>query len=116
MDKLANISIFLDILDQFLCHLEERYPVFKSDLFLVKTSVGVLFMSYILPYSTQIENCQEEFFLNFENLVNKNTPNSNLMHAMKIRGIWRAKDTTDIDKAQIWIYFKKLLKVGKRVI
>lgn len=127
MDKLTSIKIFTNILYEFLDYLHEKYPEFSSDIYLTKTSVTMLvsnnprlvveqFMSYILPYSKQIVNCEEEFFLNFDNLINQDTPSNNIMFAMKIKKIWSDKQTTETDKARIWVFFKKLLKVGKRVI
>jgi len=127
MSQIKEIKVFLDILNQFIVHLETRYPEFKSDLYLTKVSIDLLekinprlvveqFMENVLPYSTQIENCQEEFFLNFNNLVTKETPKDNLMFAMRIKSIWLAKHTSDIDKARIWSFFKKLLKSGRRVL
>jgi hypothetical protein len=127
MNKFVDIKIFIDILYQFMDYLEVNYPMFKSDLYITRVSINVLannnprlvveqFMSYILPYSEQIQNCEESFFLNFDNLINQDTPNDNMMFAMRIKGIWLAKGTTDSEKAHIWKYFQKLLKAGKRVI
>ncbi len=127
MSKIVDMKVFLDILHQFLDYLGDTYPLFKSDIYLTKTSIKLLestnprlvveqFMEYILPYSTQIENCEEEFFLNFDNLVSSDTPQDNVMFAMRIRNIWLAKSTSDTQKAKIWWYFKKLLKSGKRAI
>ena len=127
MDNLKNIKIFLDIMREFLDYLSVKYPEFKGDLFLTKTSMNLLantnprlvveqFMSYINPYSKHIEDCNDTFFLNFDNLITNDTPRDNVMFAVRIKSIWINKGTSDIDKAKIWVYFKKFLKVGKRVI
>lgn len=126
MDSLKNIKIFLDLMREFLDYLSETYPEFKGDLFLTKTSMNLLaktnprlvveqFMSYINPYSTHIDNCNEAFFMNFDNLVTNDTPKDNIMFAVRIKAIWIDKGTTDTDKARIWLYFKKFLKIGKKV-
>lgn len=127
MDAITNMKLFIDLMNQFLDHLSENYPEFKGDLFLTKSSMNILamtnprlvvqqFMEYIYPYSEQIQTCDEGFFLNFDNLVTQDTPKDNVMFAVRIKNIWLDKNTTILEKAQIWVYFKKFLKIGKRVI
>lgn len=127
MERIRYIAIFIDTMREFLDYLAEKYPEFKADLYITKTSMNLLaqsnprvvveqFMSYILPYAEHIQTCNEEFFLNFDNLVTNNTDSKKMMFAVRIRSIWVDKHTSQLDKAQIWIYFKKFLKFGKIVI
>ncbi len=124
---MENTRIFIRILYQFLEFIEGRFPDLKSEVYLTRTAIGITeyanprmvvykFMTSVGPYSKQIEECREEFFLNFDNLLNE-TPkdDNNLMFAMRLKSVWSDPSTTDLDKAKIWSFFKKLLKVGKKV-
>jgi hypothetical protein len=101
--------------------------MFKSDLILTRMTTNLLiksnprlvveqFMDYMLPYSEHITECNDSFFLNFDNLINQDTPKNNIMFATRIKSIWIAKGTTDNEKARIWLFFQRLLKAGKRAI
>ena len=127
MNKLVEIKVFLDLLGQFFDYLEENYTMFKSDLILTRMTTNLLiksnprlvveqFMDYMLPYSEHITECNDSFFLNFDNLINQDTPKNNIMFATRIKSIWIAKGTTDNEKARIWLFFQRLLKAGKRAI
>lgn len=127
MNTIVNIKIFNDILDQFIDYVEEKFPMFKSDLILTRSTLILLrkgnprmvvenFMYYVLPYSKQIEDCDERFFLNVDNLTNLEKNKDNLMFISKIKDIWTCRDISDINKAHIWMYFKKLLIAGNRVV
>ena len=127
MNKLVETKVFLDLLGQFFDYLEENYTMFKSDLILTRMPTNLLiksnprlvveqFMDYMLPYSEHITECNDSFFLNFDNLINQDTPKNNIMFATRIKSIWIAKGTTDNEKARIWLFFQRLLKAGKRAI
>jgi hypothetical protein len=127
MNKLVETKVFLDLLGQFFDYLEENYTMFKSDLILTRMTTNLLiksnprlvveqFMDYMLPYSEHITECNDSFFLNFDNLINQDTPKNNIMFATRIKSIWIAKGTTDNEKARIWLFFQRLLKAGKRAI
>jgi hypothetical protein len=127
MNKLVETKVFFDLLGQFFDYLEENYTMFKSDLILTRMTTNLLiksnprlvveqFMDYMLPYSEHITECNDSFFLNFDNLINQDTPKNNIMFATRIKSIWIAKGTTDNEKARIWLFFQRLLKAGKRAI
>lgn len=127
MNKIIQIKIFNDILDQFFEYLEVNFPLFKSDLILTKTTVDFVrrnnprlvveqFIYYIYPYKAEIFNCNEKFFLNFEKNLSKSELNSeNILFGMKIKNMWLSHNIQDIQKANIWLYFQKLIKAGENI-
>lgn len=127
MNKIIQIKIFNDILDQFFNYLETNFPLFKSDLVLSKTTVNFVrnnnprliveqFMYYISPYKKEIYNCNENFFLNFEkNLVKSELNTDNILLGMKIKNMWQSQNITDMQKANIWLFFQKLIKAGELI-
>lgn len=128
MSKIVQIKIFNDILNQFLDYLEANFVFFKSEITLARSAIEFIrknnprlvveqFMKNVSPYRKQIFDCDEEFFLNFEpNLKTVGLGKDNIMFGMKIRNIWLSNDTTDRQKAYIWLYFQKLLKAGEKVV
>ena len=129
MSKIVHIKIFNELLSQFMEYLEENFPKFKSDLLLTGTSISFIrksnprlvvemFMKTVGKYSKQIEECDERFFLNFDqNLDKSHLTTDNIMFGMKIKNMWLSTDPpiTDIQKAHIWLYFQKLLKCGNQI-
>lgn len=125
MSKIVQIKIFNDILDQFLEYLDINFPMFKSDLFLMKNTVEFIrksnprlaieqYMRFVAPYEQYIFNCDEEFFLNFDiNLKQLGLTADNVLFGNKIRNIWLSSNISDKQKAHIWLYFQKLLTAGK---
>lgn len=126
MSKLAQIKIFNNLLNQFFSFLEIEFPFFKSDIILTKSFVDLLrkanprsvveqFMIYVSPYKDQINNCDEHFFLNLD-LETQELDKENILLGLKIKKMWDTKDTTIQQKAAIWIYLQKLLKIGLNII
>jgi hypothetical protein len=127
MSKIVQIKIFNDILDQFLEYLDLNFPMFKSDLFLVKNTIDFVrnsnprlsidqYMHFVGPYEKYIFNCDEEFFINFDkNLKQLGLTPENVLFGNKIRNIWLSSNINDEQKAHIWFYFQKLLKAGNNV-
>jgi hypothetical protein len=73
-------------------------------------------MSMVNPYKTQILQCDEDFFLNFEkNKLANGLTEDNMLTGMQIKQLWLAPETTDIQKAHIWGYFQKLIRAGEKV-
>lgn len=128
MNKIVQIKIFNDILDQLFDYLEVNFPMFRSDVILNKSTVQFIrnsnprlvveqFMTYVGPYQQHIFECNEEFFINFENnLQSDDLSRDNVLYGMKIRNIWLSTETTDTQKAYIWLYFQKLIKAGEKVL
>lgn len=128
MNKIVQIKIFNDILDQFFDYLEINFPFFKSDVVLTRSTTEFVrksnprlvveqFMGYVLPYQKQIFDCDEDFFLNFQrNLDTSELTKDNIMSGMKIRDMWVSDKITDNQKAHIWLYFQKLIKAGMMVV
>lgn len=127
MSKIVQIKIFNDILDQFLDYLESNFIIFRSDLILTRSTVDFIrrsnprlvveqYMNFVAPYETYVFECDEEFFLNFDiNLKQIGLTSDDILFGNKIRNIWLSGDTTDNQKAHIWLYFQKLLRAGKKV-
>lgn len=128
MNRIVQIKIFNDILDQMFDFLEKHFPYQKSDIVLTRTSVEFIrksnprlvvqhFMTLVLPYKKHVFECDETFFLNFEDNVQSSLLTSkNVLLGMKIKNVWLSPDTSDRKKAYIWLYFQKLIKAGELVI
>ena len=130
MNKIAQIKIFNDLMDQFFEYMEYEFPYFRSDILLTKSSIDLIrkgnprlvveqFIQYIYPYSTQIMDCDEDFFLNFEHNMGLNK--ENLLYGLKLKSIWLANSNQDNEtvlrqKATIFYYFQKLLKCASKVM
>lgn len=127
MNKIVQIKIFNDVLDQLFDYLEKSFPLFRSDIVLNKSTVQFIrnsnprlvveqFMTYVAPYTKHVFECNEDFFLNFENnLPQGDLSRDNVLFGMKIKNMWLSPETTDEQKAFIWLYFQKLLQAGERV-
>lgn len=122
MSKIIQIKIFNDILDQFLNYLETTFVYLKSEIILSRNSMEFVrkgnprmvveqFMQYTDPYTKHIVECDEDFFLNFNNL---NLTKEDVLFGTKLKRIWESRDTTDTQKATVFMYFQKLLKAGKK--
>lgn len=128
MNKIVQIKIFNDILDQFFDYLEQTFPDFRSDLILTRSTAEFIrksnprlvveqFMTSVIPYQKEIFSCNENFFLNFEsNLSSSELTSENLLVGLKIKTLWLSSDTSEQKKAWIWLYFQKLLKAGEKVL
>lgn len=128
MNKIVQIKIFNDVLDQFFDYLETNFPLFRSDVVLNRSTVQFIrnsnprlvveqFMQYVSPYSTHIFECNEDFFMNFENnLPQTDLSRDSVLFGMRIKSMWLSPETTDEQKAFIWLYFQKLLRAGGRIL
>lgn len=129
MSKIIQINIFNNILDQFFEYMENEFPYFKSDLILTKSIIYTIrksnprlvveqFLDYILPFEQQIKNCDEDFFLNFENNISLNK--DNMMYGLKLKSIWLSNQDQNPEKilrgkAIIFHFFGKLIKISKLI-
>jgi len=126
MSIIIHIKVFNDILDQFFDYLENEFIEFKSDIILTRSGVQFVkqgnprlvveqFMNMVNPFRNQIQNCDEDFFLNYQ--LNSNViSNENSMLCMKIKKIWMSDSINDIQKANIWLNFQKLIKAGDKIL
>lgn len=125
MNKIVQIKIFNDILDQFFDFLDNNFPYNKSDIMLARSTAEFIrnsnprmvveqFMSYAVLYKQQIFDCDEDFFLNFENKISMKS--QYILRAIKLKNVWESPETSDYQKAHIWLYFQKLIKAGEKVI
>lgn len=126
MNRIVQIKVFNDLLDQFLDYLETTFPYFRSDVVLTKSTVQFIrksnprlvvkqFMKHVGPYKTHVIECNEDFFLSFEKNLSSEMNTENILVGMKIRNMWVSPSTTDMQKAHIWLYFQKLLRAGEMV-
>jgi hypothetical protein len=124
MSKLVQIKIFNQILDNFFDFLQDIFVYLKSDIILSRTTTDFIrranprmvvetFMEYTRPYSKQLFECDETFFLglNIENVVEKDYLN----FGEKIKRVWLDPNTTQVHKAMVFQFFHKLLSVGAKV-
>lgn len=128
MNKIVQIKIFNDLLDQFFDFLERNFPLFRSDVVLNRSTVQFIrnsnprlvveqYMTYVAPYTQHIFECNEDFFLNFENNLPQNDlSGDSVLFGMRIKNMWLSPETTDEQKAFIWLYFQKLIRAGDRVL
>lgn len=129
--KIIQIKIFNDLLDQFIEFLWNNFIYIKSDLILAKNTISFIrnsnprlvvekFMKNVYPYNKQIFECDERFFINFENNMldedKKKLTNDDFLMGMKFKNVWCSNDTSDTQKAHIWMYFQKLIKAGEKVV
>ena len=126
MSIIIHIKVFNDILDQFFDYLENEFIEFKSDIILTRSGVQFVrqgnprlvveqFMNMIDSFRNQIQNCDENFFLNYQ-LNSTKISNDNSMLCMKIKKIWMSDSINDIQKANIWLNFQKLIKAGDKIM
>jgi hypothetical protein len=122
---IINVKVFNNLLTDFLNFLESNFPMYSSDIKLSKSMVDIIklnnprlvveqFMKNISPYKTQILDCNESFFLDFEKTIKISS--NNLIHGLKIKNVWTDPNTTKHQKAYIWLYFQKLIKSGERAL
>ncbi len=127
MSRIALIRVFIEILDQFLEFLDNEFPYFKSDIMLTKSSLELMkrsnprmiveqFMQYVEPYSQKIFNCDEGFFLNFEQNIDQQLSQDNILFGSKLRNMWTQPETTDKQKGMVFLYFQKLIVAGRRCV
>lgn len=127
MNRIIQIKIFNNILDELFDYLEDTFSYFKSDIMLARTTTQLIrssnprlvveqFMQYVGPYYERIFKCDEDFFLNFEKdqEFRESLTSDNLLFGLKLKNIWLATDTTDLQKAAVFLYFQKLLKAGEK--
>lgn len=123
MSNIVYIKAFNDLLDQFYEYLSTKFPIISPDILIAKTFTNFLrtgnpkevarqFMEHTEPYLDKIMDCNEAFFLDYQNNIGGS--NEILTYAPKLKQVWEAKTTTDMDKAQIWLFFHKLLKLGEK--
>lgn len=127
MNRIVQIKVFNDILDQFFTYMKDEFEYFRSDIILTQSAIEFIrksnprlvveqFIQYISPYSKQIMDCDEDFFLNFEDTMNLN--NDNLLFGLKLKSIWLDNENTDQSmrqKAVIFFYFQKMLKCSSKI-
>lgn len=128
MNKIIQIKVFNEILDQFFEYLQNNFTFYRSDIILAKTTIGFLqrnnprlvveqFMEHIKPYTDYVSNCDEKFFLNFkDSMSDDDFVQKNILTCLKITSLWTSSDITNEHKAYIWLYLQKLIKAGEKVV
>lgn len=129
MSRIIQIKIFNDILDQFFGYLENEFPYFHADIILTKNAVIFIrrnnprlvveqFLQYLMPYSKQIFDCDENFFLNFENNIS-NLGSENMLYGLKLKNFFLENQNTDKgmrQKATVFYFFQRLLTSGQKTL
>lgn len=127
MNSIIQIKVFNDILDQFFEYMKSEFQYFRSDIILTQSAIGFIrksnprlvveqFIRYISPYSKQIINCDEDFFLNFEDTMH--LKKDNLLFGLKLKSIWLNNENpneSEKQKAIIFFYFQKMLKCASKM-
>ena len=124
---IVNMKVFNEILGTFFEYLESEFPDFKSDIILTRAGVELVkrnnprlvverFINMVDPFRKQIARCDEQFFLNFNLDPNHNgLGDENTSLCIKVKNIWLCPTTTDTQKAHIWLYFQKLIKISDKI-
>lgn len=126
MNTINNIKIFNQILDQFFNFLENSFPYVRSDIILTRSTVEFIrrgnprlvveqFKEYISPYSSKIFDCDEDFFLNFESNIDETIVQNYFLYGLKFKNVWLDPNTTQLQKAQVFLYFQKLLTISNKI-
>ena len=127
MYKFGQIKRFNDILDQFFDYIEEIFPYYQSEIILIRNGMLLIrksnarlvveqFIEYVSPYSKQLYDCDEDFFLNFENNISLNS--QNMLFGLKLKSLWlenlnnHTEEEILRQKAIIFNFFHKLLKAA----
>lgn len=128
MNTIVQIKEFNEVLDKFFNFIDSNFPLFKSELILVKSQTEFLrrnnprlvvekIIKPLIPFKKQLMECDEKFFLDYEKMIDKNdVSKKDLIKIMKIKNIWNSPNTTDKQKAYLWYYLQNLIKTGERVI
>lgn len=114
---------FNDLLDQFYEFLSDQFPSIAADILIAKTFTDFLkmgnprevsrqFLKHIDPYTSQILACDEDFFINYQNNIKGS--DEILIYGPKLLQVWKDPTTTDRQKAEIWMFFHKLIKLGSK--
>ena len=129
MSRIVQIKIFNDRLDQFFVYLEGEFPYFHADIILTKNAIVFMrrsnprlvveqFLQYLIPYSKQIFDCDEDFFLNFENNMS-DLGSENLLYGLRLKNFFLENQNTDKgmrQKATVFYYFQLLLTAGQKTL
>jgi hypothetical protein len=127
MNTILQIKIFHELLDQFFVFLERNFMMYKSDIVLIKTAVDFVkkgnprlvveqFVTSIRPYKKEIFDCNENFFLDYENNLEKSDIEAvDTTLILKVKELWLSSSITDTQKAYIWLYLQKLYKAGEQI-
>ena len=122
MNKIVNIKIFNNILDNFISFIEGNFPQVRSQLLLSKNSLEFVrkanprmvveqFMIAALPYRKNIFDCDQDFFIKeYDSKKNED----DFLSSLNLKEVWLADTTSDIQKAQIFLYFQQLIKAGEK--
>lgn len=121
LNKIYQINMFNEALDHLFNYLIDTFPLYASDVLLSKSTLSLIkqgnprlvmeqFMEFIEPYKSEILECNEDFFINFDK--NCAIPNQHLMYGFKLKGIWESAKISDMQKARIWLYFHKLIAIS----
>lgn len=124
MTSTLYIKAFNDLLDQFYEYLSTKFPDISSDILIAKTFTDFLkrgspkevsrqFIKHVSPYSKQILDCNESFFLDFKDNIKGS--DEILVYGPKLREVWMSNSITDFEKAEIWMFFHKLLNLGNKI-
>jgi hypothetical protein len=120
MDSITCIKAFNNLILQFIGELKKHFP-HEKDIVIFESKLSILsstnprmvveeFMNNILPYKDKIMNCDEDFFLNLDNLnLNKEAYEKGL----SFKSLYKSSDKRT--KATIIAYFQKLIKIGEKV-
>jgi hypothetical protein len=129
MSRIVQIKIFNDILDQFFVYLGDEFPYFHADIILTKNAVVFMrrsnprlvveqFLQYLIPYSKQIFDCDEDFFFNFESNMS-DLGSDNLLYGLKLKNFFLENQNTDKgmrQKATVFYFFQRLLTAGEKTL
>lgn len=114
---MENTELFNKIIFRLIRFIKETFPddgVISN--YEIKLKIGIyanpeiaqnMFIKYVLPYSKQINNCDENFFLKeFKDLFKDES-------FLDFDRLWKLPENTTKNKAKIFKYFITLLDLCK---
>jgi hypothetical protein len=74
------------------------------------------YVTSIKPYKSELFDCNENFFLDYENNLEKSDLQAvDTSLILKVKELWLSSTITDNQKAYIWLYLQKLYKAGEQI-
>jgi hypothetical protein len=127
MNKFIQIKNFNGLIDQFFNFLDDSFPDFRSDFILTRSTIEFIrksnprvvveqFMNNIKPFRKYIQECDEDFFINYElsELSGaQSLSRDDFILGAKLKQIWVSGKITEKQKAMVFYYFQKLIQAGE---
>lgn len=124
MTNLSIIIAFNNLLDKFLEYIENNFTELSSEMKLTRTAIEFVkksnpcvimkkFMEGIKPYKSEILACNELFFLEHMSGLKTALDTNEIVFTDKLRDIWINGNISEIQKANIFLFLIKMIKLDE---